>query len=1158
MASRKATTEEAAQLQALSAFLRIRYSTLTDAFVALDVSNKHQITAKHFSTGLRKLGFAGADSDSIFLAIDKDGLGSVSLPMFLAALDPDTPDGTPGTYAPTTILSSPVATSSARPHRTPPGVARQSSGPPRGPALSPQAAPGGGPRKVGAASSTDFAHYTGAAGRGARIPVRSHSSDAVARRPATLTALSPSASAVNWSSTARGPLRHTVGERVVSQSPAGGGGCREPVMLHSPQLAAGTPRSLSRRADGSPGAPVIRTASGGGPGSYVEVLTAGGPYTEVLPAGGSLNLHQIVQPGSTRISPRPSVREAFSPLPVMGSSVPAPNQPITHDYRAMMEQVGNLKAQLAMECTERQIDCRALRVTMDDNMRQLRREAGEKARDEVQAAVDAIRSTLRRDMEETVDKTIANLHFKMDALSSQLRATAEDAEDGRRSLENQVMERCDRLNELLSSASEQSESFEQDIADLKGRLTLVEAVKVDASRSQPVPEGATSDFELAKDFEEFKRASERRLADMEAEIERSLGFNVLVEGRIASLQESLSITLAERLPQTSPEVATPGKPLDTLEEIPLDRIETLERQVEALQAENRSSVSSPRRAEDKRSEVLALAEQAQATSLRLEEALSSLKAQLPTAERGDICTMPEVETVLQEHVKELRSELHDLKLQQAEATKEDSMHRAASKDQIGDVVMTLDRRLQAAESDIARCVADSREVSSTIKELETLLDSSVTDMRAELVKLSISVEEKAASPADEGEAVSELERRLQVSEQNIAQCTKLLEESREAMDTSQKESSAQPPSVTLQEVEALLEASMGNLSSEVQRLGKEDSLLEVGLDTLRVEIEKIGKKEKVLEDSLESLRGELNKSANQEQNNSQDLTGMVDIETVNALDRRVQAGEHHLTEAVKEWRLTVTAIEEKLCLTIDKHLQRQEHMLREGGFLATTSVACDSAVEWYRQWAQAAMPCLAALAKPTARNRSRGNGRKRPPPTSPPKVGGEQTPASESPSSRQPAESHDALSLNGPSKRASRLASADLQPAMENSDQVSEGPLDSHLLSVISTLRAEVRRLREEQGIADGGSSGAATPSGASSTAPSFPSSKVLPTLGPLQVRGIGEDGTAVKFRSDLFLQGSPGGLTSLASSIHSGPLPSYSEFEELSQRTAAQGTAEV
>eukprot|EP00971_Amphidinium_carterae_P175711 3482734-Amphidinium_carterae.1 len=95
------------------------------------------------------------------------------------------------------------------------------------------------------------------------------------------------------------------------------------------------------------------------------------------------------------------------------------------------------------------------------------------------------------------------------------------------------------------------------------------------------------------------------------------------------------------------------------------------------------------------------------------------------------------------------------------------------------------------------------------------------------------------------------------------------------------------------------------------------------------------------------------------------------MDTISAIDRRLQAGEEELGRAVSEWRSAMVSMQDKLCSTLDDHLREQEKLLKAGGLGPT----CTSTLE---QWATAAMPCLASLTKPPPRPKA-----KRKMPTSP-------------------------------------------------------------------------------------------------------------------------------------------------------------------------------
>jgi len=976
------------KLMSLRSFLQSRYSSFTDAFVALDVSNRHQISAQHFATGLRKMGFAASDVDGLYHAMDTQNAGSISLPMFLAAMELDSEADAPrakGYKESTTPIASSTwgKTVPATSSRACPAVSRASSG---------------------------------------GVPVRSHSTDAVNRQPTSMFAARS------------GSLqsRHTMSERGVLQSPRTS--AMEPILLQSPVLTSGTPRILPRRSEGSPGPPGVRASCdfrSGHPEFFGGSLNLHSQRKAELPAGGSLNLNHLNTVGTAgRLTPWTAVRDQSAPYPLVGlGSVPAPTLMGTKEGRGILEQVAGMKAQLAAECMERQIDCRALRVGMDDHVRQLRGEVIEKSREEAQSYARDLRASLKRELDEQMTKAVSSIGLKLDRLHAQLRSASEDTETAHRSLEAQLQDRCDRLNELLTTASIHTEALhgklEKDVLDMQARLSIVESKPVQDKTLSP------SDAQLVDSSERLNRATEKRLRNVEAELERCLGGSLVIEGRIASLQESMSMQLT-----TAQGGALP-------EEKALERLETLEQQVAVL-AEH--------------------TEDARQCCTKVLEPLADVQKLLADAKSGAVCTLPAVEKLLQAELEKLRPELNAIRTQQCMAVDNADL-AGTNADQFAAVMTKLDCRLQAAEADSARSQTQGQEAVEIAQEVKRALEAWTEELSGKISRV-----EDRFQPQDSG-SLLDFERRLETAEQSITQCASALEDLRAP--------EAPGPSCTKSEVQSLLEESLSDLTLEVQRLGKEDSLLEVGLTTLRGEIEKL-----TLQEGSQEARAE------------------PSDDTISALDRRVQAGEETLGRVVGEWQSAMTDLQSKLQTTLAEHVQKQEKLLQESALTPTCGSSIDAATAGcYSTWTNVAMPCFEGLSSLT-----------KPPPRARPRR-------------KQHAGNHG----NEPAASKGNVAEANSQhlhqaprklpPTMETeSDGQVSGTLDTHLLQVISTLRSEVRRLREEQGLStEAASSGAASPT--NSTAASMPSNKVLPTVGPMV-----------------------GGLNS----VHGAPLPAYREYAEV------------
>jgi len=78
---------DAVEVRAVGVFLRSRFSSLTDAFHALDRQSAGHLNLEQFKDGLKEFGYNWQDAESVFRALDANRLGLLSLYTFLSAFD---------------------------------------------------------------------------------------------------------------------------------------------------------------------------------------------------------------------------------------------------------------------------------------------------------------------------------------------------------------------------------------------------------------------------------------------------------------------------------------------------------------------------------------------------------------------------------------------------------------------------------------------------------------------------------------------------------------------------------------------------------------------------------------------------------------------------------------------------------------------------------------------------------------------------------------------------------------------------------------------------------------------------------------------------------------------------------------------------------------
>mmetsp|Transcript_66123 Transcript_66123/g.123367 ORF Transcript_66123/g.123367 Transcript_66123/m.123367 type:complete len:631 (+) Transcript_66123:103-1995(+) len=626
-----ATQSDSMQLKELVIFLRSRYPTWTDAFVALDKLNQRQLTPGTFASGLQAMGFSTSGMEGLYRAIDTENAGAISLPVFLTALE-----GVEASCAPT-------------PGRTSPSRGVQLSGGCHACLAAPQ----------------PFARVASAS--------RAFSADAVRGIPGSLS-VPTSSNVIAYAPLQHGVSRGSFGERIVASAQEQGRDV--PLWQNRPTSPGPAPHDNLSRSDAVVGGatePGERLPAGAGLTSMNLPSKVRVFRREVMPAAAGGRL----QPASASV-PVPmaaEVDEKETPRPQEGLdrlgpmmertprglvSTPNGKPSPTNDLPTSLQgQLTTLRSQLDIERLERQVDIRALRAELNEKVSTFKHEALERAQDELFASTSAIKCEWMRELEEYMTKTMTLLDVKLDGLNASVRSSAADSASSQKLLEAQVAERCDLMNDLIVASTARADAaqqqLEQNIADLK--LELAEAMHKSGQPCEALPSESTvdttSETSMLSAFEALSKETRKRLTAMEEELQRTLVCNMSVEGQAAHRQVPILNGFADSSSGATLEMPEGGS-LDSTWHHLLERMQNLEKKVDIGQSEQQSSDGSECHHQAREGP-------GEEKHKRMEDMLVAIAAQLPVLVKGDLCTLADVQSLLQGELMNLRTEFGALR-----------------------------------------------------------------------------------------------------------------------------------------------------------------------------------------------------------------------------------------------------------------------------------------------------------------------------------------------------------------------------------------------------------------------------------------------------------------------------------------------------------------